>query len=296
MLKKEMKCVSKTDVESGIKEFILPFDTPLKPACYAKYAYKMHAYPVENNEYGCNCFVYEDEDPETHRKYKKLYTNMPDEMWHGLFEFSKKSCKSMRDDDEHADKRRIDDYEDGNGEWHGGIMDQIAYSQFIRSREENETEVYDESVLHGPLSNNHKIRNAQIRNMCDILDKAIGQFSPTLRKTYEDLFCLCRKEVDVAAEEDVGKSAITNRKNRLVNSIRDILLALGYVAPSKAELKAERKASEEREQRIAAAIQMQREDEMELIMARTLTALFYSEGVLDNDAVAQIEKELDEAA
>lgn len=110
--------------------------------------------------------------------------------------------------------------------------------------------MYDESILYGPLSNNPKIRNAQIRAMSEIVDKATPQLSPLLRKTYEELFFLQKKEVDIADEEGVGSSAVTNRKNRLLKSMRDILIALGFIVPSKAELKAEKAAAEERNQRI----------------------------------------------
>ena len=201
-----------------------------------------------------------------------------------------------RQEEEHADRRPAADYDDENGDWHGGVLDQAVYAQYRRRCEEYEPDVYDESVLYGPLSDNPKIRNAQIRAMSEIVNKAVSQLSPLLRKTYEELFFLQKKEVDIADEEGVGSSAITNRKNRLLKSMRDILVALGFVVPSKAELKAEKAAAAERNQRIDTEYSRQRKEAQEMELARQLTVLFYQEDILDGKALKEIEKELDDAA
>ena len=132
--------------------------------------------------------------------------------------------------------------------------------------------------------------------MSEIVDKATPQLSPLLRKTYEELFFLQKKEVDIADEEGVGSSAVTNRKNRLLKSMRDILIALGFIVPSKAELKAEKAAAEERNQRIDTEYSRQRKEAQEMELARQLTVLFYQENIPDRKALNEIEKELDDAA
>ena len=296
MLREKEDLMSTRDADSGTTEYILPYDTPLKPRCRPRYAVRMNEYPVEDNQYGCNCYVYEYEDIHTHRMCKRLITNLPDEVFWEMVEFSQRSCSEMRKEEEHADRRPAADYDDENGDWHGGVLDQAVYAQYRRRCEEYEPDVYDESVLYGPLSDNPKIRNAQIRAMSEIVNKAVSQLSPLLRKTYEELFFLQKKEVDIADEEGVGSSAITNRKNRLLKSMRDILVALGFVVPSKAELKAEKAAAAERNQRIDTEYSRQRKEAQEMELARQLTVLFYQENIPDRKALNEIEKELDDAA
>ena len=296
MLREKENQVSTGDMGSGTMEYILPYDTPLKPRCRPRYAVRMNEYPVEDNQYGCNCYVYEYEDINTHKMCKRLITNLPDEIFWEMVEFSQRSCSLMRKDEEHTDRRPAADYDDENGGWHSGVLDQAVYAQYRRSCEEDEPDMYDESILYGPLSNNPKSRNAQIRARSEIVDKATPQLSPLLRKTYEELFFLQKKEVDIADEEGVGSSAVTNRKNRLLKSMRDILIALGFIVPSKAELKAEKAAAEERNQRIDTEYSRQRKEAQEMELARQLTVLFYQENIPDRKALNEIEKELDDAA
>ena len=296
MLREKENQVSTGDMDSGTMEYILPYDIPLKPRCRPRYAVRMNEYPVEDNQYGCNCYGYEYEDINTHKMCKRLITNLPDEIFWEMVEFSQRSCSLMRKDEEHTDRRPAADYDDENGGWHSGVLDQAVYAQYRRSCEEDEPDMYDESILYGPLSNNPKIRNAQIRAMSEIVDKATPQLSPLLRKTYEELFFLQKKEVDIADEEGVGSSAVTNRKNRLLKSMRDILIALGFIVPSTAELKAEKAAAEERNQRIDTEYSRQRKEAQEMELARQLTVLFYQENIPDRKALNEIEKELDDAA
>ena len=72
MLREKENQVSTGDMGSGTMEYILPYDTPLKPRCRPRYAVRMNEYPVEDNQYGCNCYVYEYEDIHTHRMCKRL--------------------------------------------------------------------------------------------------------------------------------------------------------------------------------------------------------------------------------
>lgn len=98
MLREKENQVSTGDMGSGTMEYILPYDTPLKPRCRPRYAVRMNEYPVEDNQYGCNCYVYEYEDINTHKMCKRLITNLPDEIFWEMVEFSQRSCSLMRKD------------------------------------------------------------------------------------------------------------------------------------------------------------------------------------------------------
>ena len=115
MLREKENQVSTGDMGSGTMEYILPYDTPLKPRCRPRYAVRMNEYPVEDNQYGCNCYVYEYEDINTHKMCKRLITNLPDEIFWEMVEFSQRSCSLMRKDEEHTDRRPAADYDDENG-------------------------------------------------------------------------------------------------------------------------------------------------------------------------------------
>lgn len=90
MLREKEDLMSTRDADSGTTEYILPYDTPLKPRCRPRYAVRMNEYPVEDNQYGCNCYVYEYEDIHTHRMCKRLITNLPDEVFWEMVEFSQR--------------------------------------------------------------------------------------------------------------------------------------------------------------------------------------------------------------
>ena len=296
MKRKEIQYGIPNTVENGITEILLPYRTPLKPLVKAKYAKQWGTYPVEDSSYGCNCYVVEDYDTEAKVKYKKLYTNVPPEILKCMFDWDREETLYLRYQDENTDSRPVESYTDNNGGWHNGVWEEATYQEYQRSCEEDEPDVYDVSVLRGPLSDNHKIRNAQIRDMVEITRRALSQFTPTLRQTFEALFYQCRQEVDIAEEEGVGESAISNRKNRIIIQIRSILTSLGYIVPTKAELKAEKQAAQEREDRLEQSISIQRADERDRALAHRLTALFYQEGFVDQATMEKIEKEIEEAA
>ena len=296
MKKKEIEYGVLRDAGDGIQEIFLPYNTPFKSPVKRKYGVSWQTYPVEDNDYGSNCYVIEQYDTEAKVKYKKLLVNVPPEILAVLSDSDRKETLDQRHQEEHTDFRPTQCYTDGNGDWHNGTLEDIAYERYKRASEEDELDVFDEAVLRGPLSDNPKIRNAQVRKMVEIVQKAIAHLPPTLRQTFDVLFCQCRLAVDVAEEEGVGKSAISNRKNRLIQKMSDIFTALGYVVPTKAELKAEKKAVLEREERLEQAMVKQREEERDKQLVREMITLFYNEGFTDRTTLERIERELDEAA
>lgn len=296
MKKKEIEFGVPRDAGDGVQEILLPYNTPFKSPVKRKYGIRWCTYPVEDNDYGSNCYVIEQYDTEAKIKYKKLLVNVPPEVLAVLFDSDREETLYQRYQEENTDFRPMECYTDGNGDWHNGTLEDIAYERYKRASEEDELDVFDEAVLRGPLSDNLKIRNAQVREMVEIIQKAIAHLPPTLRQTFDALFCQCRLAVDVAVEEGVGKSAISNRKNRLIQKMSDIFTNLGYVVPTKAELKAEKKAVLEREERLEQAMAKQREDERDKQLVREMITLFYNEGFTDKATLDRIEKELDEAA
>lgn len=296
MKRKEIQYGIPNNVENGITEILLPYRTPLKPLVKAKYAKQWGTYPVEDSSYGCNCYVVEDYDTEAKVKYKKLYTNVPPEILKCMFDWDREETLYLRYQDENTDSRPVESYTDDNGDWHNGVWEEASYQEYKRSCEEDEPDVFDESVLHGALSDNPRIRNAQIRDMSEIIRATLSQRTPTLCQTFEALFYQCRQEVDIAEEEGVGKSAVSNRKNRLISDITKALIANGYTVPTKAELKAEKQAAQAREDRLEQSMSIQRADERDRALAHRLTALFYQEGFVDQATMEKIEKEIEDAA
>lgn len=94
----------------------------------------------------------------------------------------------------------------------------------------------------------------------------------------------------------MAKSAVTNRKNRLIDQIVPVFESLGFVIPTKAEMKAERKVAEERNKQLDAELRQARAEERAIILARRLTDLFYNEGMMDEETKAEIDEELENAA
>lgn len=296
MMKDEMRFYEPQVDKNGQVSILFPYCQSFQPLRGIKYAHKREVYPVEDNEYGCNCLVMERYDVPSKRMIKQLMVDVPEEIIQMYREYDKETSSNMRKDDDHADKRPSSGYTDDNGDWHGGTMDEAAYADYMRSEEDPEEETFDAETLHGSLSDHANIKNAQIHEMCQIIATAIHSFPPQLQQTFEDLFGFCEKEVDVAHRDGVEKSAITNRKNRLIAGMREILVASGFAAPTKAELKAEKNAIEKRNQHLDEAYAKELEEAKEQKLAYELTELFYREGILDQKACEQIEKEIEEAA
>lgn len=102
--------------------------------------------------------------------------------------------------------------------------------------------------------------------------------------------------VDYADEEGVGESAITNRKNRLIAEVGNVFQVLGFMVPSKAELKAEEKANQERLARLEFMEKEYRKGKREIVLIRQLAKVFYENGCLDDVKMDEINEELDSAA
>jgi len=112
MKRKEIKYGVSNVSKDGTTEILLPYDTPLKPQVRRKYAVRCGRYPVEDNIYGSNCYVYEDYDTETKVRYKKLYVNVPEIILNVMFSNDHRVCLKMRYDDENTDGRPLESYED----------------------------------------------------------------------------------------------------------------------------------------------------------------------------------------
>ena len=282
------------DAGDGITKTYFPYDHQFE--LYGKYRYARNwgSYPVKFPEGG---YVVEQMDLETGQMMKVLYLNVPDEIRDLLFDTDKKEFKAQRDQDEHSDRRDQDSRKDADGNWHLGSQDQAAYEAYVQEQNQpDEEESYDEAMLRGALSDNPKIRNAQVRYMCEVIRKVLPRLTKKNYKTFYQIFYQCMKEVDIAEDEGVGKSAITNRKNRLIASVVPVFENLGFPIPTKAELKAEKKAAEQRIAAMEKQEQVRRAEEREVRLIRGLTEVFYHEGLMDKETMELIRDEIDEAA
>jgi len=222
---------------------------------------------------------------------------VPEKVMDILFQTDKSEMKAQRMLDENQYKGYQASEKDENGDWHYGAMDIAAYEQYVHATNQSESEEeYSEEELCGRLSDNPKIRNAQVRYMREVVRKALPYLTKKNYQTFYQLFHQCLREVDIAREEKVEKSAITNRKNRLIAQIVPVFENLGFVIPTKAELKAEKKAAEERIERLDAELHASRNEDREIALIRRLTDIFYNEGIMDEKTKTEIDEELDEAA
>ena len=294
MKKQDRKFGVPYDAGDGMTKTYYPYDTYFPIFGRYKYAQKWGSYPVKSPEGG---YVVEEMDLETGQMVKVLYLNVPEDIRAFLIQSDKGEFKAQRELDEHADKRDQSSRKDDDGNWHLGSLDQAAYDLYVREQNQpEEEETYNEAMLRGALSDNPRIRNAQVRYMCEIIHRILPRLTKKNHKTFYQIFYQCMKEVDIAEDEGVGKSAIANRKNRLIAEVIPVFENLGFLIPTKAELKAEKKAAE---RRAAAAEKQERErraDERELHLIHALTEKFYQEGFIDADIRDQIEEEIDEAA
>ncbi len=282
------------EVGSGIVETIYPYDTMFKPLVKYRYAKKWGSYPVKEPP---GAYVVEEMDIETGRMVKKLYTNVPDDVMALLFRTDRKEVKAQRVQEEHMFWGAQTSEKDENGDWHFGAMDIAAYEQYTRAENEPEDEAeVSESQLCGRLSDNPIIRNAQVRYMCEIVRKALPHLTKKNYQTFYQLFHQCLREVDIARAEKVAKSAVTNRKNRLIEQIIPVFENLGFVIPTKAEMKAEKKSVTERNNRLDAELREAQSEERAIMLAHRLTDIFYSEGLMDEETKAEIDEELENAA
>lgn len=294
MMRHDRKFGVPYDVGDGITETYYPYDTYFELDGKYRYARNWGSYPVKFPEGG---YVVEQMDLETGQMVKVLYLNVPEEIRDLLFETDKGEFKAQRDLDEHLDRRDQESRKDADGNWHLGSQDQAAYEAYVREQNQpDEEESYDEAMLRGALSDNPKIRNAQVRYMCEVVHRILPRLTKKNYKTFYQIFHQCMKEVDIADDEGVGKSAITNRKNRLIAQIVPVFENLGFPIPTKAELKAEKKAADMRTAAIEKAEQERRADKRELRLIRGLTDVFYKEGFMDEEAMESIREEIDEAA
>jgi len=294
MMRQDRKFGVPYDVGDGITETYYPYDTRFE--LYGKYRYARNwgSYPVKFPEGG---YVVEQMDLETGQMVKVLYLNVPEEIRNLLFDTDKGEFKAQREQDEHLDRRDQESGKDADGNWHLGSQDQAAYEAYVREQNQpDEEESYDEAVLRGALSDNPKIRNAQVRYMCEVIHRVLPRLTKKNYKTFYQIFHQCMKEVDIAEDEGVGKSAISNRKNRLIAEVIPVFENLGFPIPTKAELKAEKKAAEMRSAAIDREEQERREEEQELRLIHGLAEVFYKEGFMDKEVMENIKEEIEEAA
>lgn len=294
MKEQEVRFMIPRDVGNGIMETIYPYDTWFQPRVKYKYAKKWGSYPVKEPP---GAYVVEEMDIETGQMVKKLYTNVPDDVMAVLFQTDRKEAKAQRDQEEHMFWGAQTSENDENGDWHFGAMDIAAYEQYTHEENQPEGEKeFPDDQLCGRLSDNPIIRNAQVRYMCEIVRKVLPYLTKKNYQTFYQLFHQCLREVDIARAEKVAKSAVTNRKNRLIDQIVPVFESLGFVIPTKAEMKAERKAAEERNKRLDSEMREAQAEERAIILARRLTDLFYNEGMLDEETKSEIDDELENAA
>ena len=282
------------NVGDGVIETIYPYDTPFKPVGRSDYASRWGSYPVVKPEGG---YVVEAMDVATGRMVKKLYTNVPRKWMEFLSGTDNREVLSQRYVEEHKDWRDKPSQKDENGDWHYGAMDIAAYELYTREKNQpEEEEEYPEEQLCGMLSSNPKIRNAQVRYMRGIVRKALPFLTKKSLQTFYQLFNQCLREVDIARADGVEKSAVANRKKRLIEQIVPVFESLGFIIPTKEELAAEKKAAEERADRLKKELSAKRKEEREMKLIRRLTEIFYSGGLLDEATKVEIDEELDEVA
>lgn len=296
------------ELEGGLIEVIVPYGTVIEPDARKRYAHRWGSYHTKDPRFGGDAYVYEDTDYDLGMRVKRVYMNVPLETMAVCCGNDGIEFKGQRDQDDHRDKRPLEGWEDENGNWHYGAESEAAtLDEYFAGQEDahisqNDAEKpeYPTEVLHGPLSDDYRIRSAQVKYMCGIVERAMEARSETLQRTFLALFHQRMQGVDYAEEEGVGESAITNRKNRLIAEVGKVFKALGFLVPSKAEVKAEEKAYQERmvgwQTHLAEIDGEKRKEERETDLIRQLAKVFYENGCLDDVEMDEINEELDSAA
>lgn len=289
------------DVGDGMTAVRVPGFVYIKP-CNGKYKYAegWGSYVTDDSRFGPGSIVTMFRDINTGEVVKEIIMHAPPETVHFATETDKADFSLQRKKEENEDFRAKYDYTDSFGNFHPGTLDSIAVYDSYPSDEESDDgneETYTDDVLIGELSDNPKIRNAQIRFMCKVIVEAEKKvLTDKNRIVFTKIFYCCMKEVDIADEMNVGKSAIANHKKRIVTGMAEVFRNMGFVVPDAKQLKAEAKAAKEREKRIDKAYKAERELERERTMIRAMTELFYSNGYMDETIRKDIEDDLDEAA
>lgn len=205
------------ELEGGLIEVIVPYGTVIEPDARKRYAHRWGSYHTKDPRFGGDAYVYEDTDYDLGMRVKRVYMNVPLETMAICCGNDGIEFKGQRDQDDHRDKRPLEGWEDENGNWHYGAESEAAtLDEYFAGQEDahisqNDAEKpeYPTEVPHGPLSDDYRIRSAQVKYMCGIVERAMEARSETLQRTFLALFHQRMQGVDYAEKEGVGESAIT---------------------------------------------------------------------------------------
>lgn len=284
--------------EDGSTVIRVPGDTYIKPV-FGKYRHikKWGSYVTDDPRFGENSVVFIFYDSERQENVKEVITGLPPDIVSAITAYDRKDLSLQRKNEENRDFRSQDSGRDEAGDYHLGGFDQAAYEAYIREQNTpDEEDAYEDEALIGALSEDYRLRNAQIRYMAEIVREALHRLPEKNRMVYIRLFGQCMKEVDIAEEMNIGKSAVSNHKKRIINKMSAMFTSMGYVLPGKRELKDEKKAYDALVERIEAQERKERAEAREVMIIRGLTEMFYDEGLLDGEIKGMIEEDLYDAA
>ena len=294
---------------NGLTAVTVPGDLYIRPAKGRdRYAKRWGSFVTNDPRFGPGSLVYYRYESDFDIYVKDVILEPPEEFLAALLDNDGVEFSAQRSGEEHGVGGQQDSGLDENGDYHCGALDKIAFENWYRGKddpysilfEDEETEedadTIDEEKLIGELSDNPIIRNKQVRYMCGIINRAVEFLPEKNREVYYELFGQCMKAVDIAAEMNVGDSAISNHRSRIISKMGQVFTELGYSVPTKKELKAEKKAAQKREEEILRIEMEERAEQKEILLLRAMTVLFYEEGMLNIEEKEQLERELDEAA
>ena len=284
--------------ENGMVTMVVPMSVKIDPAHGSvAEARRRASYLTDDRMFGKGSVVCISNHPSYGTEVQEVYMNVPPEVMEMLLSNDDAESSSQRKDNENCVYGNLDSSVDENGDYHCGVFDMVSYNAWDReNRNQEEEEPLDESQLIAPFSDNYRIRNQQVRFMTGIIERAIYLLPPKNQNAYYMLYGQCMKGVDIADEWGVGKSAISNHNDRIIDKIGDVFREMGFQVPTKAELKAEKKAAEKRMEEIRRQQKEQHEDRLEIRLLRGVANVFYEEGMLDDEQYDFIEQGLDEAA
>lgn len=284
--------------EDGSMVIRVPGDTYIKPA-FGKYRRikKWGSYVTDDPRFGENSVVFIFYDSERQENVKEVITGLPEDLVSAMTAYDHIDLNLQRRNEENRDARLQDSCRDKAGDYHLGGLDQAAYEAYVREQNApDEEETYGDDILIGALSEDYRLRNAQIRYMAEVVREALHRLPKKNRMVYIRLFGQCMKEVDIAVEMNIGKSAVSNHKKRIIDKMSAMFTSMGYVVPTKEEREAEKKAYDAYCERIEVQEREETAEAREVMMIRGLTELFYGEGLLDGEIRGMIEDDLDAAA
>lgn len=223
-------------------------ENPGKTIGRVSYARQWGSYGLEDGQY-----VYEvNEDDARHRHMKKVVIRgLPKEILDFLLESDAYDFRMQRYQSENRDNRNnrvryVKQRENGKDEdfYRLSPQDLDTYRVWFQDYTDDEDaqlspDDVPTEVLRGMLSDSPSIRNAQIQDLKEIIQMAQPAFSKEDNDTFIRLFQMVLRGVEIADGEGVQENVVSNRKKRLMKKMAEVFAEVGYIVPTKAELKDE---------------------------------------------------------